>query len=158
MASNKRLLFRAALPTGLVALFCGWLGSGESAPRAALIVAAAFATVSIARTVSWSRGFAARELVSTPEHLVLCIRGEAEQWVSWSDVTHLEIVRSDLLPEWSRSRTDWFHVVPHPQVAVMPPTALITGFRDMLISSAGSQAAADRVRAVAQARGIRCEE
>lgn len=161
MSSNRGLLFRAALPTGLGALFCAWLawlGSGEPGAGLAWVFATVLVMISVARTVSWSRGFAARELLSTPDHLVLCARGEVEQWVAWDDITHLEIVPSDRLPEWSKSRTDWFRVVPRPQEAVMPPTAFVNGFHELLISSAASQAAADQVRAAAQARGIPRDE
>jgi hypothetical protein len=158
LSSNRGLLFRAALPTGLVALFFGWLGWGQPEMGVAWVLATVLAIISVARTVSWSRGFAARELLSTPDHLVLCRRGEVEQWVAWRDVTGLEIVPSDLLPEWSKSRTDWFRVVPHPKEAVMPPTAFVNGFHELLISSAASRAAADRVRAVAHARGVPCDD
>lgn len=70
------------------------------------------------------------------------------------EVERISVVLSDPLPEWSRARNEWFHVIPHPELAVMPPAAFVGGFYDMLVSPSRSRAAAARVRRAAHARGI----
>jgi hypothetical protein len=114
--------------------------------------------VSATRIAFWMRGFGQRSLVATDTHLVLCKGRVAEQWVAWGDVERVLVVPSDLAPEWSRTRTNWFHVVPQPELAVMPPAAFVGGFGDMLVSCRASRAATQRVRSAVHAHGIPCEE
>ncbi len=158
VSSDRRLLFRASLPTGLLAVFVAWASWEAGALLAGSVVSALLLAVSVGRTVWWARGFGMRSLRSTSTHLVMCKANAVEQWVAWEDVERATIVHSDPLPEWSRARTDWFHVIPHPELAVMPPTAFVGGFGDMLVSSRASRAAADRVRSAFHAKGIPCEE
>ena len=156
--SDRRLLLRAGLPTGLLAVFVAWASWEAGTLLAGSVLSGLLLAVSVARTVWWARGFGMRSLRSTSTHLMLCKADAVEQWVAWEDVERATIVHSDPLPEWSRARTDWFHVVPHPELAVMPPTALVAGFGDMLVSSRASREAADRVRSAFHARGIPGEE
>ncbi|MFC7485348.1 hypothetical protein ACOCJ7_02395 [Knoellia sp. CPCC 206453] len=157
VVSDRRLLLRAALPTGLVAALVVWATFGTGDLLAGAIVSALLLAASAVRTVWWARGFGARSLMATPTHLVLRKGGVADQWVAWDDLKSVIVVRSDPAPEWSRTRTNWFHVVPHPELAVMPPAAFVGGFGDMLVSSHGSGPAAEQVRAAVHARGIPCE-
>lgn len=157
VAADRRLAVRAALPSGLLAALVAWASWGTGQILAGAVVSALLLAASVARTWWWARGFGSRTLMETPTHLVLCKGGTAEQWVAWDDLERLVVVPSDPAPEWSRMRTDWFHVVPHPELAVMPPAAFVGGFRHMLLSSYGSRAAADRVRSVAHARSIPCQ-
>jgi hypothetical protein len=157
VVANRRLLIRAALPTGLLAALVAWATWGSGNYVAGAVASALLLAASAVRTLWWSRGFGSRTLMETPTHLVLCKGGVAEKWVAWDDLERVIVVRSDPAPEWSRLRTEWFHVIPYPELAVMPPAAFVGGFGDMLVSSHGSDAAADRVRAVVHARGIPCE-
>ena len=129
VAADRRLAVRAALPSGLLAALTAWASWGTGHIPVGAVVSALLLAVSVARTVWWARGFGARVLMETPTHLVLCKRGVAEQWVAWDDLDRVSVVPSDPAPEWSQMRTDWFHVIPHPELAVMPPAAFVGGFR-----------------------------
>lgn len=156
VVSDRRLAIRAALPTSLFAALVVYATWGTEGVAAGAIGAALLLAVSVGRTIFWARGFGTRSLWETPTHLVLCKGAVVEQWVAWADLERVIVVHSDPAPEWSRTRTDWFHVIPQPELAVMPPAAFLSGFGDMLLSARGSDAAADRVRAVVHARGIPC--
>lgn len=82
---------------------------------------------SVGRTAWWARGFGSRSLVATPTHLVLCRAQVPEQWVAWDELERITVIHSDPVTEWSRTRTDWFHIIPHPELAVMPPAAFVGG-------------------------------
>ena len=158
VASNPGLVLRSLLPTVIVGLaLLAWSLRGP-ALLPLLIPGLVVTLVGVLRAGWWWHRFAVRQLLTTPTHLVLRSRGVVEQWVAWEDVERLDIVHSDPLPEWSRTRVDWFHVAPQPGTRVNPPQAIITGFRDMLVSRAMSAPAAQRVRDEAMARGISVEE
>ncbi|GEM_PF-6117600 len=151
--ANPRLVYRALLPTGLLAVL--WFAAAYNVRSyPGMLGAIVLAAISVARAAFWARGFAQRSLKSTESHLILCKGEDVEQWIAWAEVEGLTVWPSDPAPEWSRSGTHWFSVIPRPELKVMPPAASLGGFNEMLVSYRASQAATERVCREADQRAI----
>lgn len=143
---DRRLLWRAGVPTGVVGallLVGGWFSTARLGPFVMGIIVIA---LSAARTRYWARGFATRTLLSTPTHLVICRRDVPERWVAWSALDRVIAHPGPWLPEWSRNGGMWFNVSPEPALAIMPPRAFVGGFGEMLIPHRATEAAIERLR------------
>lgn len=154
--SQRHLLWRAALPFGVIGLVLCWAGAHSNEPAPGLGAGGALLALSALRVIFWANGMASRTVLATPTHLVLCQRDRPRHWIEWSAVEELFVTSTTFLPEWSRNGA-WFQVFPMPSIAVQPPMAIVGGFGEMLISRRASAAAADRVRAAAAGHAVPVE-
>ncbi|NNM47124.1 hypothetical protein [Knoellia koreensis] len=151
--AQRHLLWRAALPSGVIGLVLWWAGVNSDKPLPGLVSGGVLLVLSLLRVAFWDRGMAARSIVSTPTHLVLCQHGRPRRWIRWSAIQRLTVTRSTLLPEWSRNGA-WFEAFPTPALNIEPPMAIVGGLGPMLISRRASASSAASVRAVAVEHGI----
>jgi hypothetical protein len=156
VAATRRGVWRAAVPMLVVAVFFGvvWLPFRDDGDLGLPLISLCFLIAGALRVALWQRTLAARSLVSTDVNLLVVSRNRVVRWVSWAEVTGIEVYGGDLLPEWKRVGAAWFTITVLPRTRVRPESAFVGELVQMLVRRRDRDSAHLSILTVARQHGV----